>query len=362
MITINDKLKTAWLRQLHEDWKTANFLYFHEAMRPPNCELVYSGIALGKWKGGCHRRISISIMLINTYPWEYVQEVLYHEMVHQYVEEILRICGELPHGEAFKRVCQEKGIDPMATGDLHIWMEKRKNRCIVSSENHQILDKIHKLLALAQSPNEHEAQTAMAKAHELLLRHNLSLLDTQTKGNYIHKHIGEIGRRDPAKATISAILTKYFFVEAIWVFGYDQHRNQRGRVLEIYGTPENVEMAEYMYHYLHNVSELLWTEYKEKNTINGNRHRRTFIYGLLEGFYHKLEGRVQENVSQKLVWKGDPRLREYYCQRNPRRSRTFSRYSRTCQNAYNSGLSQGKKLIIRKGVRERGSGEVKHLN
>src|SRR3989338_4989437 len=258
---INDKIKTAWIRQLNEAWKTANFLYFKDSMRPPNYELSYSGAALGRWKGGCHRCLSISIHLIKTYAWEYVQEVL----------------------------CQEMGIDPTATGDMQTWMEKSKNRFTVSSENHQILDKVHKLLALAQSPNEHEAQTAMAKAHELLLRHNLSLLDTQTKWNYIHKQVGEIGRRDPAKSTISAILCKYFFVEAIWTFGYDQHRNRRGRVLEIYGTPENVEMAEYVYHYLQNVSELLWTEYKEKNTINGNRHRRTFIYGLLEGFYHKLE-------------------------------------------------------------------------
>ncbi|HHT9138609.1 MAG TPA: SprT-like domain-containing protein [Candidatus Wunengus sp. YC60] len=362
MTDINDKIKTAWIRQLKEDWKTANFLYFKDSMRPPNFELSCSGVALGRWEGGCHRRLSISIILINTYAWEYVQEVLYHEMAHQYVEEVLGIREELPHGEAFKRVCREKGIDPAATGDIHIWIEKRKNRFTVSSENHQILDKVHKLLALAQSPNEHEAQTAMAKAHELLLRHNLSLLDTQTKWNYIHKQVGEIGRRDPTKSIISAILCKYFFVESIWVFGYDQHRNRRGRVLEIYGTPENIEMAEYVYHYLQNVPEFLWAEYKEKNKIKENRHRRTFIYGLLEGFYHKLEGRVLENVSQKLVWKGDPRLKEFYRQRNPRRTRTFSRYSKTCQDAYNSGVFQGKKLIIHKGVRKSGNGEVKYLN
>lgn len=347
---------------MKEDWKTANFLYFKNAMRPPNYELLYSGKALGKWKGGCYRSLSISIILINTYAWEYVQEVLFHEMVHQYVEEVLGICEELPHGEAFKRVCLEKEIDPTATGDIRTWMEKRKNRFTVSSENHQILDKVHKLLALAQSPNEYEAQIAMTKAHEFLLRHNLSLLDAQTKRDYLHKQVGEIGRRESVKSIISAILCKYFFVEAIWTFGYDQHRNRGGRVLEIYGTPENVEMAEYVYHYLQNVTELLWAEYKEKKKINGNRHRRTFIYGLLEGFYHKLEGKVLENVSKKLVWKGDPRLKKFFHRRNPRLARTYSRYSKTCQDAYNSGVSQGKKLIIHKGVRERGNGEVRFLN
>lgn len=359
---INDKLKTAWIRQLNEDWKMANSLYFKDSMRPPNFELSYSGIALGRWEGGCRRLLSISIVLINTCAWEYVQEVLYHEMAHQYVEEVLGIREELPHGEAFRRVCQEKGIDPTATGDIQTWMEKRKSRFTVSSENHQILDKVHKLLALAQSPNEYEAQNAMTKAHELLLRHNLSLLHTQATWNYIYKQIGGVGRRDPVKSLISSILCKYFFVETIWTFGYDQHRNRRVRVLEIYGTPENIEMAEYVYHYLQNVSELLWTEYKEKNAISGNRHRRTFIYGLLEGFYHKLEGRVLENTSQKLVWKGDTRLHEFYSQKNPRRIRTYSRYSRTCQNAYNSGVFQGEKLIIHKGVRKSADGEIGYLH
>jgi hypothetical protein len=74
-----------------------------------------------------------------------------------------------------------------------------------------------------------------------------------------------------------------FFVETIWTFGYDQPKNRSGQVLEIYGTPENIEMAEYIYDYLQNISEFLWAEYKRRGKIKGNKHRRTFIYGLLDG-------------------------------------------------------------------------------
>ncbi|MHC4140248.1 MAG: SprT-like domain-containing protein, partial [Planctomycetota bacterium] len=318
MTDIDDILKTAWVRQLKADWKTANYHYFEDSMRLPNLELSSSTDVLGKWEGGFHRRLSISIVLINNYKWEYVQEVLYHEMAHQYVEEVLGIRDSLPHGEAFKRVCLENSIDPTATGDIQSWVEKRNNTSSVSSENHKILDKVHKLLALAQSPNEHEAQNAMTKAHEFLLKHNLSLLDMQTEWNYIYKQIGEVERRNPIKSIISAIISKFFFVEAIWTFGYDQqYENRSGQVLEIYGTPENVEMAEYIYDYLQNISELLWAEYKKREKISGNRHRRTFIYGLLDGFYNKLDSRFIENQSKKLVWKGDPRLKEFYRRRNP---------------------------------------------
>lgn len=157
----------------------------------------------------------------------------------------------------------------------------------------------------------------MTKAHELLLRHNLSLSDMQTTGNYIHRQIGEIGRTNPIKSIISAMICKFFFVEAVWTFGYDQQRNRSGKILELYGTPENVEMAEYVYHYLQNISELLWEEHKEQKQINGNRHRRTFIYGVLNGFYRKLDSQARENLIKSLVWTGDPRLKDFFTGETP---------------------------------------------
>lgn len=361
MNDVINRVKTAWIRQLKEDWKVANYHYFKDSMRPPNLELSSAKGSLGRWKGGHYRCLSVSILLIRTYAWEYVQEVLYHEMAHQYVEETLGIKDDMPHGEAFRRVCLEHCIDPTATGDITTWVEKRKKRFSVRSENNTILDKVHKLLALAQSANEYEAQTAMAKAHELLLKHNLSLLDAQTKRNYIHRQIGEVGRRNPVKSILSSIISKFFFVETIWTFGYDQQKDQRGRILEIYGTPENVEMAKYVYDYLQNISEFLWREYKGQKNIRGNIHRRSFIYGLLEGFYHKLDYRVAENRSKKLIWKGDPRLKEFYRQRNPRLTRSSSRYSRSCQDAYNSGMSRGKNLVIRKGIHDKDNAEIRCL-
>ena len=150
-------------------------------------------------------------------------------------------------------------------------------------------------------------------------------------------------------------------MEAIWTYGYDQQRNRAGRILELYGTPENVEMAEYVYDYLQNISELLWEEYKVQKRLTGNRHRRTFIYGILNGFYHKLDNRISENRTGHLVWKGDPRLKDFFRRRNPKFVRSSSRYSRSCQDTYNSGISQGKNLVIHKGIHENGNREVKLL-
>jgi hypothetical protein len=59
---------------------------------------------------------------------------------------------------------------------------------------------------------------------------------------------------------------------------------------------------------------------------------------------------------------GDPRLKEFYHRRNPRLVRSSSRYTRSCQNTYNSGITQGRNLVIHKGIQEKGKGEVKFLN
>jgi len=61
-------------------------------------------------------------------------------------------------------------------------------------------------------------------------------------------------------------------------------------------------------------------------------------------------------------WTGDPRLQEFYRRRNPRIARSSSRYSRSCQDTYDSGMTQGKNLVIHKGIHGKRSGKVKFLN
>lgn len=356
---IDQQLKNAWLRQLREDWRCANNSFFKNKMRLPQLTLSSSERALGSWKGGGIRCLSISIALIISRPWEDVQEVLYHEMAHQYVEEVLNIHDDRPHGTAFKALCHDHGIDGGATGDLQAWVKKRREK--EESGPHKTIDKVNKLLALAQSANAHEAESAMNKAHTLLLKHNLSLLDLQSRNHYLHKQIGDVGHVSTIKSMISAILSQFFFVEAIWAFGYEAQHNKRGRILEIYGTPENIAIAEYVHHLLHHLSEGLWQSYKRQEALPGDRHRRSFIYGLLNGFYRQLDGRRIAHQSKNLVWKGDPQLHAFFKKRNPRQRRSTSRYAKSNEAAYRSGIAQGKTLVIHKGIQGKRNGVLQYL-
>ena len=355
MIDINDSLKNSWLLQLREDWRSANYYYFKNTLTAPQFELSASPNTLGSWQGGIKRTIRISMQLILKHPWEYVREVLYHEMTHQFVNEVLNMNDALAHGDAFQRVCREHGFDPSAAGRLDQWVKFRQGK-EETSPSQKLINKIHKLLALAKSTNVHEAESAMTRAQELLLKHNLSILNEGVERNYKHKQIGKIGAKNPVKSIISTILNKFFFVETIWVYGYDQHKDKRGRILEVYGSQENLEMAEYVHEYLHNVSQQLWQGFKKENTIKGDKHRRTFIYGLLSGFHEKLELQAEiASISNALIWKGDPKLKEYYRRRNPRiKSKTVS-YTKSCHDVYQSGIQHGKRLILKKGIHKKGT-------
>src|SRR5207247_2344668 len=102
--------------------------------------------------------------LLFEHPWGALVEVLMHEMAHQYVDEILAARDVQAHGLLFQRVCREFHIDGRARGVPEV---------AAAGAREAILDKISKLLALATSPNPHEAESAMNAARRLMLKHNL---------------------------------------------------------------------------------------------------------------------------------------------------------------------------------------------
>src|SRR5436190_6614352 len=118
-------------------------------------------------------------------------------MGHQFVDEVLGIRSETSHGETFRRVCAERGIDARAAGVPVVEREERT------------LDRIRKLLALAGSSNQHEAEIAMRRAHELMLRHNVECVPS----GYEVRHLGDPLRRGNRVETEVALLLEYCFVK-----------------------------------------------------------------------------------------------------------------------------------------------------
>jgi hypothetical protein len=336
------ELETALLRELRASYQDLNASYFKRALRPASIRLSDNEARLGQWDPA-HRSIEMSRTLIVSHAWGTVLEVLKHEMAHQYVHEVLGRTAEPAHGPAFREVCERLGIDARASGMPRAGGSTDPGLV-------KILERVSQLLALAQSSNVHEAQAATSLAQKLMLKYNLESAAVGARRGYDFRHLGvPSGRITESERVLSIILGEHFFVEVIWVPVYRPLEKKRGQVLEICGTPANLEMAAYVHAFLTDAAERLWREHKRGEGISGNRDRRTYLAGVMEGFRDKLAAETRKHREQGLVWIGDADLEAYYRRRHPhiRHSRTAG-HLRT--DAHVAGRSAGRRLVLHRGI------------
>lgn len=335
------ELEAAALRAVAREWDTLNYTFFRSRMRPPTFGVTDSASHMARWFLQT-RTIEVSRATLLEHPWGVVIEVLKHEMAHQYVHEVLGRTDETSHGPTFRAVCEQLGIDARAAGV--------PTAAPTTSEQAVVLERIRKLLALAESPNEHEAQSAMNAAQKLMLKYNLDAVTRHDDRRYCYRHLGApTGRVDEAQRVLASILHDHFFVETIWVSVWRVREGRAGSVLEVCGTSENLEMAEYVHSFLHHTADALWVQHKRKKRIAGDKDRRAYRAGVMAGFWEKLNAQKKTNHEQGLVWVGDPELHGYFRKRFPR-IRTVSRSSGGYNEAHMHGREAGRNIVLHKGV------------
>ncbi len=309
--------------------------------------------ALGKWHPAS-RRLVLSSRLFETCDWSLVRQVLKHELAHQLVDEYFGPVDEPPHGPTFERACRVLGIEPGATTRLPP----------APGVEHPILRKVEKLMALGDSPNRHEAEQALAKAHELMLRHNLRLLEDVAGSRYGIRWLGPLYRRVPSYVwDIMQILTDFYFVDYICHPYQDlEHPGlDNWRTIELYGTPANLDVAEYVYYFLQHQADTQWHAYRREQGLQGSRQRLSFLRGLYRGVHDRLRAERDLLAGEKaLVWVGDPGLKAFYRERNPRVHRTRSTH-RFYADAHEAGREAGEQLRIRSGVPANGAASPERL-
>ena len=348
--------RSAWTRELSWWWDHFNWLYLQESLSRPVIRLSDSQTRLGQWDSS-RREMSISRFHLERDPWAAVMETLRHEMAHQYVDEVLRVRDETAHGASFRRACDRLRTSPRATATDTASVTETQQPGPTGRDTDPIRRVISKLLSLAGSPNEHEAQAAMNKARQLLIRHNLESAELETHLAYERHQIGQVkARRSEFEYTLGSILNDFYFVEVIWAHAYDPARDRRGNVLEIYGTRFNLEMAGYIYQFLMNLLPALWDRYKRHRDLSSNRERLRYYAGVINGFRQKLKKQDSEFRDQwALVRKGDPALTAFYRYHNPRVSRAGGG-GMVRSAAYEDGLREGHRVTIHKPIWDRPGG------
>ena len=136
----------------------------------------------------------------------------------------------------------------------------------------------------------------------------------------------------------------------IWVPVWRPLEGKRGTVLEVCGSLENVELAEYTYAFLVHTAERLWREQKRARGIRSDGGRQSFLAGVMSGFRDKLALERKKPENQGLIWSGDPALGRFFRQRHPSIRHTRHR-SRVGSSAYADGQAAGRDIVLHRGVR-----------
>jgi hypothetical protein len=335
-------LETALVRELVSAWKRVNQVYFKSALLLPIIELARVDSRLGLWRADV-RVIEISRRLALTEPWGVVVEVLKHEMAHQYVHEVLRATDETAHGRAFKETCARLGVDAGASG-LPSPSDKTDER------EERVVGRIARLLALAESPNQHEAEAAMAAAQRLMLKYNIDVARDASERAFSHRCLGKpSGRVSESERILAMLLGKHFFVEVIWVPCYRPLEGKAGSILEICGTRANLAIAEYVHGFLMHTAAHLWEQHRRSKGIRSNRDRRVFLSGVMSGFAEKLSKQGAAHREEGLVWVQDGDAVAFFRKRHP-----FVRHVRheghRKNEAYAHGKEAGRNIVLRRGV------------
>ncbi len=319
---------------------------------PPNIVVnLRLTTTLGNWEERS-RRISIASHLFESGDLDDIITVFKHELAHLIVSDVYGIHNAEDHGEAFRRACKALGIPDTARIDLG---QVRRNR------QKGLLTRVEKLMALGRSANEHEAEQALAKAQELALKHNLEALEKEPEP-YGVRIVGPVKKRLPSYTwRICEIVSEHYFTMYICRNCIDP-RGDTYRVVELYGHPDNLDTAEYVYYFLQNQGRVQWRRYRLRNRLSNNRLRLSFLDGLYVGFGEKLEAQTKRLAeTEALIWLGDPELEAFYKKRNPR-VRTQTVKNQLQVEAHSDGQKVGKQLNVNPGLQKRkGKGGVKGL-
>jgi len=333
-------LEAALMRQLASLYITENWLRFGSRLRTPVLALSDSTARLGAWIRAT-RTLELSRRLVLEHPWVDVVSVLQHEMAHQYVDEVLGVQDERPHGDTFRELCAALGIDARASGSP-------APAAGVSPTPDRILARVRKLLALAASCNQHEAETAMQRAHELMLRHNLDAADATASRTFEVRHVGDPSRRGTqTEASIVSLLTEFFFVRAVRIPVYLPRAGKRGHVYELTGTRANLELALYVHAFLLATADRLWRERRADPRVRA-RDRVAYQTGVIRGFQDKLRADRRSLAGTGLIVHPDAALTDFFNRRNPR---TRSRRARAPTGAAHlAGREAGARVILHRPI------------
>ncbi len=269
---------------------------------------------------------------------EQLRNVIRHELAH-YMTFNEYGGGIQPHAAEFRGFCRRVGWGEEVY-HATFCLETGEGPSLV--EENSVLRKIQKLMSLATSSNENEAEQAMVKSQQLLLKHNIDstfLGDLDEEKVFLKRIMKQ--KKDNAKMRAIANILETFFVSSVYVRAGDY------TYLEILGTSVNVEIAEYVANFLQNELENLWDHARLTANLTGMIAKNSFFIGIALGYCNKIKALKRDYPSDvtdalMVIEKAlvDAKAMVY------QRLTTSKRSGRHCQESSALGEQMGRQLNI----------------
>lgn len=224
------------------------------------------------------------------------------------------------------------------------------------SDLDKVIDKVKKLLALSKSPNQNEANAALAAANKLIDAHRISENDLTEDGGIIidPTYIYETGRVNPWKNKLVNVLAKHYGC----VSYNDNTFNGNGRLVSrfrLVGRRTDVSIARYLFNYLVEVCELLAGAVKGCGRIVVASYCLGFVRGVEEQLELSRKELISENTCGAMVLlerrseESDNFLRKTI----PVVDKKIYSKNKIDNNAFQAGMTEGKKTnLATKGLPE----------
>lgn len=216
---------------------------------------------------------------------ELLTNIIRHEVAH-YMTFIEHGGWVQPHGAQFLAFCQRMGWNEEVYRATHC-LENETNTPVQEST---LLRKVQKLMALSTSSNQNEAEQAMIKSQQLLLKHNIDAkyLGNEDEEKVFLKRILKQKKEDAKMRSIAKIL-ETFFVNTVY------SRSSGFTYLEIVGSLVNIEIADYVANFLHTELDQLWARAKKQHTgLKGMIAKNSFFLGIARGYCNKISALKKE--------------------------------------------------------------------
>jgi ElaB/YqjD/DUF883 family membrane-anchored ribosome-binding protein len=164
---------------------------------------------------------------------------------------------------------------------------------LLDEDREKMLEKVRKLLALSQSPNEHEAALAAERAQAILAEYNLTMADALKKGQAAEKFVVDnelFTKAAPWQRSLGVAVATLYFCSYLFVRCGDS-KDQNYFV----GEKHNTVVAKMMFTYLVDTIRRLSREGAKKHPSQQSAYKNSFRSACSQRVAGRIHRRIEES-------------------------------------------------------------------